>query len=182
MMAKGQQEIIAHSNMLQPWQADLSLSHDANRIDDSVYFSTPSYNQATTTATTTAQPLVPPAATSQPLKNTQPAAKPPAANKLSSEEIPKNQLTSTEEVLKEYSSLVQYPCKMTTLSVKLAREGFFGDTVMAKCTPQCWQDMPALPHKELSDLKMLLFKTYPSFRTTPEVFEKKWVVAQDGIG
>ena len=71
---------------------------------------------------------------------------------------------------------------MTTLSVKLAREAFFGDTVMAKCTPRGWKDMPALPHKELSNLKMLLFKTYQSFWTTPEIFEKKWIAAQDGIG
>ena len=47
------------------------------------------------------------------------------------------------------------PLRKTTLSVKLAREAFFGDTVMAKYTPR--QDMPALPHKELSNLKMLLF-------------------------
>ena len=93
-----------------------------------------------------------------------------AANKLSSEQIPKNQFKSTEEVLIEYSCLAQYPCKMTTLSVKLAREAFFGDTIMAKCTPRGWQDMPALPPQELSDLKMLMFKTYPTFWTTPEVY------------
>ena len=127
MMAKGQQGIIACLNILQPGK-QISVLTTTTQMVLMTVLSTPSYQRHLPQHHS--------------LRRTHRQCRYPLQqNELSSEEIPKNQLKSTEEVLKEYLSLAQYPCKMTTLSIKLTREAFFGDVILARCTPRRWQDM-----------------------------------------
>ena len=71
---------------------------------------------------------------------------------MSSEEIAQSGYKSIPEVLLKYPDL-QSECKIGKLAVKLAREAVFGDAVLRRCTPKGWQDMPALPQRELNMLK-----------------------------
>ena len=41
--------------------------------------------------------------------------------------------------------------------LRLAEEDFFGRDMLMLCTPKCARGRPALPIKELSDLKLILF-------------------------
>ena len=70
---------------------------------------------------------------------------------------------------------------MTPPAIKLAREVFFGDEVLRQCTPKGWKDCPALPQKELNDLKKSIFKTFPWFWSQPQHFEKAWVKTQEAL-
>ena len=53
---------------------------------------------------------------------------------LPSAEINREQLKSAPEVPQKYSSL-RTECKSGALTVKLAREAIFGDSVLKRCTP-----------------------------------------------
>ena len=64
------------------------------------------------------------------------------------------------------------------LAVKLARQAFFGDNLLKRCTPRAWLNMP---QADLNMLKVTLFKQYPRFWSCPEKFERKWAVAQEAI-
>ena len=77
--------------------------------------------------------------------------------------------------------MLQTESKIGVLAVKLARQAFFGDETMKKCTPRGWQDLPALPQSELNTLKVTLYKQFPRYWNCPEEYEKKWVVAQEAI-
>ena len=70
---------------------------------------------------------------------------------------------------------------MSCLAVKLAREAFFGDSTLKRCTPRGWNDLPALPQAELNQLKATLFAQFPCFWAWPEGFEQKWRIAQESI-
>ena len=70
---------------------------------------------------------------------------------------------------------------MSILAVKLAREAFFGDSTLKRCTPQGWNDLPALPQAELHQLKATLFDQFPRFWASPERFEQKWTICQESI-
>ena len=99
---------------------------------------------------------------------------------LSSDEICRQELKTAQEVLQKYPDL-HIDSKIGVLAVKLARQAFFGDSVMKKCTPRGWQNMPALPQAELNMLKLTLFKHHPRYWSCPEEFEKKWALAQEAI-
>ena len=99
---------------------------------------------------------------------------------LQSSAINVGELKSPEEIFSKYSNL-KTDSKMGALAVKLAREAYFGDAVLIQCTPRGWQDIPALPHTELNQLKAKLFEAFPAFWSSPECFEKRWVIAQDAI-
>lgn len=99
---------------------------------------------------------------------------------VSSEEICRQELKTAQEVLQKYPDL-HIESKIGVLAVKLARQAFFGDNLLKRCTPRGWQNMPALPQAELNMLKVTLFKQFPRFWSCPEEFEKKWAVAQEAI-
>lgn len=61
-----------------------------------------------------------------------------------------------------------------TLAVKLARECFFGEDVLAKCTVYGARDKPALPSAELAQLKQAMFNLFPQFWQSPIQFEPVW--------
>ena len=101
-------------------------------------------------------------------------------SKMNSEEIPGSGLKSIPEVLLKYPDL-HSECKIGKLAVKLAQEAVFGDAVLQRCTPKGWQDMPALPQRELNILKTALYKNLPCYWSYPEGFEKKWTITQEAI-
>ena len=103
------------------------------------------------------------------------------SQELSSQEIDQKELKTVDEIMTKYSHLI-VESKIGILVVKLAREVYFSDSVLQKCTPRGWQDIPALPHTELTALKMTLFHFFPALWRSPESFEKKWIVAQEVIG
>ena len=92
---------------------------------------------------------------------------------LDSSEIDTTNLSSVEEVVALYS---QYLCvdKAGTLAVKLAREAFFGDSILARCTVYGARGLPGLPRDTLTDLKQALFVHFPEFWTEPDKFELLW--------
>ena len=53
--------------------------------------------------------------------------------------------------------------KIGTLSVKLAKDAFFGEEIMSQCIVAGTRDLPGLPSAELSDLKQILFLLYPQY-------------------
>lgn len=59
-----------------------------------------------------------------------------------------------------------------TIAQLLAREAFFGEDVMAQCTPQGTRAEPALPRKELLELKRLMFMKLP--HESHASFESIW--------
>ena len=101
-------------------------------------------------------------------------------DEMSSEEICRQELKTAQEVLQKYPDL-QVESKIGVLAVRLARQAFFGDNLMKRCTPRGWRNMPALPQAELNMLKVTLFKQFPRFWSCPEEFGRKWAVAQEAI-
>ena len=63
---------------------------------------------------------------------------------------------------------------MRTMALALAREAFFGEEVMVKCTAQGYGDTPGLPHTELIALKEELRKLYPIYFNNALAFEEQW--------
>ena len=106
---------------------------------------------------------------------------PPKGNELPESEIHEEQLIPVDVVLQKYSSWL-VDNKFSALAVKLAREVFFGDSVLKKCTPRGFGEFPALPNRGLNQLKKTLFDAFPNYWTKPEAFEVKWVAAQENIG
>ena len=73
-------------------------------------------------------------------------------------------------VFQKYPNLL-CKSKLETLAVKLAREAFFGDQVLMKCTVAGKRDYPALPPEELRQLKHALYMRFPQYWQTPQEFE-----------
>ena len=88
---------------------------------------------------------------------------------LPSSAIDKSQLVSVENVLRSHKTKLN---KISTLAQLLARESFFGGSVMAQCTPGGTKDLPALPKEEMIELKKLLYSIFPQY--SPDMFEKEW--------
>ena len=63
---------------------------------------------------------------------------------------------------------------MGALAVALAREAFFGEEVMSKCTARGYADKPELPIAELMELKEEVRKHYPNYWNNNVAFEEKW--------
>jgi hypothetical protein len=96
------------------------------------------------------------------------------------EDIDRSALISIEDAKWSYRCMLT-DSKMSTVAVKLAREVFFGDSVLERCSPRGGGKAPSLPHRVLNTLKMTLFELFPSYWSIPESFEQKWVLAQDAI-
>ena len=72
--------------------------------------------------------------------------------------------------------------KAPTLAVKLARECYFGESVMKLCTPMGFRDEPGLPLNELWELKKTVFNIFPKFWACPVEFEPLWTSCIDALG
>ena len=100
---------------------------------------------------------------------------------LPSSEIDKTKLCPVNEVLAQYSNLI-YSSKVRTLAAKLAKECFFGDEVLVRCTVAGSRSFPALPVTELNELKRTVFRQFPVYWNAPQEFEGVWKDCVDGIG
>ena len=102
------------------------------------------------------------------------------AQEVLEKEICRQKLKTAQEVLQQYLDL-QIESKIGVLALKLARQQFFEDNLMKRCTPRGWQNMPALPQAELNMLKVTFLKQFPRFWSCLVGFERKWAVAQEAI-
>ena len=100
---------------------------------------------------------------------------------LPSEQIPKDKLVGPQSVLIKYKKL-RGEALSGTLDVKLAREAYFGQDVMRKCTVRGNRGLPGLPHMELCQLKQTLFSVFPQFWPNPVEFEPVWTRCSAAIG
>ena len=102
-------------------------------------------------------------------------------NSLSSSVIQKQKLQSPEAVLAKYSKLC-CESRVATLSVKLAKDAYFGSEVLAKCTVMGERELPGLPRTELSEMKKILFLQFPNFWQSKQQFEPLWKLCVDAVG
>ena len=100
---------------------------------------------------------------------------------LPSTAVVKQKLLSPAVVIAKYPKLL-VANKAPTLAMKLAREAYFGEEVMAQCTVMGCREYPGLPCDELSSLKETIFGQFPAFWTNPVEFESVWVACVDAIG
>lgn len=100
---------------------------------------------------------------------------------LASSVIKKTKLAEPKRVI-EYHPKLMCPSKVPTLAVKLAKESFFGEDVMAMCTVSGNRELPALPTKELQQLKHTLFMLFPQYWRSPHEFEPVWKSCTDSVG
>ena len=91
----------------------------------------------------------------------------PKFQELTSSEIDKAQLKRVPDVLQKYKEL-RTECKITLMAVKLAREAFFGDGILKRCTPRGWNELPALPQAELNQRKPLFFINFHGSGPAPK--------------
>ena len=103
------------------------------------------------------------------------------ANYLSSNEITKAKLIPPLHVISSNRHLTT-EAKVSTLAVRLARESFFGEDVLRRCTVSGHRDLPGLPLKELNELKQTIFNCFPCFWKTPVEFEGLWAKCAEAIG
>ena len=97
-------------------------------------------------------------------------------------QINKFKLSSPEDVVKMHPKLVKLS-KIPTLSVKLAKEAYFGKDIMAVCTVRGLGNYHALPETELKELKMYLRRLcIPRLVTNHVEFEQTWKVCTESIG
>ena len=94
--------------------------------------------------------------------------------KLPSSVINKSPLLPVTTVIQNNADLVGKDGQMRTMALALAREAFFGEEVMVRCTAQGYGETPGLPHKELMELKEELRKLYPIYWNNPLAFEQQW--------
>ena len=72
--------------------------------------------------------------------------------------------------------------KASTLAVKLAKEAFFGDNVLVRCTVAGGREFPGLPQKEMQELKGVMLRQFPQFWQAPVQFELTWKDCCESIG
>ncbi len=123
------------------------------------------------------QPPKNPARAKQP-DNTDPSPLPLHKEKvmdsaMPSSEIKKEKLQSKAVTLSQNQKL-RYESKAPTLALRLAKLTYFGEDVMARCTPNGCRDQPALPRKELYELKSEIFRLFPLYWCNPVGFEALW--------
>ncbi len=103
------------------------------------------------------------------------------AEVFSSSMIEKSRLTNPHTVIMKYDHY-RTVSRVPTLAQKLAKEAYFGDRVLKACTVMGFRQYPALPIKELTDLKQMLFSIFPQFWNNPVEFEPVWSACTDSIG
>ena len=102
----------------------------------------------------------------------------PLKAKTSASAINKTNLIPASQTLGRYPKL-QHESKVSILGVKLARESFFGEDVLALCTVMGFGKLPALPNEEL---KQTLFSLFPRYWSNPVDFESVWKDCAESLG
>ena len=103
------------------------------------------------------------------------------ANNLPSAAIIKEALISPSQAFAKYHKLLVVS-KAPTLATKLARDVFFGTSVLRRCTVMGCREQPGLPVKELNELKEAMFTKFPQYWANPVDFEEVWAQCVDAIG
>ena len=88
-------------------------------------------------------------------------------------------LLPPDDVVSNYMKL-KNPSTMARLSVKLAREAFFGVELMGKCTVAGQRGFDSLPEAQLYNLKLYLVQLFPLLNRAE--FEDKWKDCLISIG
>lgn len=88
-------------------------------------------------------------------------------------------LLPPDDVVSNYIKL-KNPSTMARLSVKLAREAFFGVELMGKCTVAGQRGFDSLPEAQLYNLKLYLVQLFPLLNRAE--FEDKWKDCLISIG
>ena len=104
-----------------------------------------------------------------------------AVNILSSSQINQTGLIDPDIIIKRYANYHTLS-RISTLAQRLASKSYFGDDVLEKCTVMGCRDHPALPLKELNDLKQKIFSLFPQFWANPIQFEDTWTNCANAIG
>lgn len=97
------------------------------------------------------------------------------------EEIDRDNLVPPHVTIDKYPKL-QVESKVSQLAIKLAKESFFGDSVLLQCTVAGQGKLSALPNAPLNDLKRAIFKLLPKYHQHPMSFEKTWKDCSEAIG
>ena len=92
---------------------------------------------------------------------------------LSSSAITKDKLQSVAAVLEQHHRL-KGEKNAGSLAIKLAKDALFGDEVLKLCTPMGNRSLPALPTKELQQLKAIIYQQFPQYANSPSEFEELW--------
>ena len=128
----------------------------------------------------------------QPIQSPQPLQQPDAedtkclpikhreTNYLESSEIQAELLGSSKVTLSKYTKLKNMT-KVGQLAIKLAKETYFGEDVMSRCTVIGYGKYPALPETELNSMKQTLFNLFSS-QSNPIEFEVVWKDAVEAVG
>ena len=77
--------------------------------------------------------------------------------------IDKRVLIPVDAVLAKYPALVRKEGKAGELTCMSAREAFFGEEVMIRCTAAGYGDQPGLPQAELLEPKEITRKYSPQY-------------------
>ena len=154
------------------------LLHPTSAQYQPIHLSTPPQNQPTCTSICT------PASRSVSVQYHSTPASTPASDEpitpqsLSKENESPDVLITAETVLNKYSKL-QGVSKAGALSVKLAREAFFGKSVLKQCTVHGCKSYPALPVEKQLELKELMRSV---LKYSDCEFEDVWKLCEEAIG
>ena len=100
---------------------------------------------------------------------------------MSASQINKAVLVNPDVVIQKFSSY-QSVNRVPTLAQRLASQSYFGDDVLGRCTVMGCRNSPALPLRELNNLKQKLFLLFPQFWANPVDFEEVWTRCAAAIG
>ena len=103
-----------------------------------------------------------------------------ATKALSSSAIKQDKLQPIASVLEQNHKL-KGERNAGSLAIKLAKDALFGDEVLKLCTPMGTRSLPALPAKELQQLKTILFNQFPQYANSPTEFEELWKVCMIAV-
>ena len=104
-----------------------------------------------------------------------------ASGRLPSSSIKKLSLKPAATIIRRNSDLAGKEGKVGTLALLLARECFFGEDVMVRCTTHGHGDKHGLPWNELMELKEEIKKTFPQYWNAPHEFELLWNKCTEAI-
>lgn len=97
-------------------------------------------------------------------------------------QINEAELLKPEDVVENYSRFLTLS-KIPRLAVRLSKESFFGNSIMARCTVRGAGKYHALPKKQLQDLKSFLTKLCIPRHTPSQIeFEMLWKDCSEAIG
>ena len=100
---------------------------------------------------------------------------------LPSSVINKENLLPVATVVEANKKLLESDSTIGTFALTLARDAFFGEDVMVRCTTYGYGDTPGLPVAELNQLKEEVRRHYPKYWNSPQEFELKWTKCTESI-